>query len=49
VEKELATSTVPSGKKAVMRAKNKLWEMSQCINPEVVYSGIPYLKGREMK
>ena len=34
VEKEFLTSTVPSGLRAVMRARNKLWEMSQCRKPE---------------
>jgi hypothetical protein len=34
VEKELSSSTLPSGKKAVMRARNKLWEINQCMIPE---------------
>jgi hypothetical protein len=49
VENELSLSTLPSGKKAVMRAKNKLCEINQCIIPEETYSGMPYLSGSDMK
>jgi hypothetical protein len=35
VENELALSCCPSGVSAVMRAKNKLCEMSQCMIPDV--------------
>lgn len=49
VENELASSTVPSGKNAVIRARNRLCDTSQCMTPDVAYKGNPYLSGNEMK
>ena len=49
VEKELSESIFPFGKNAVIRARNRLCETNQCMIADVVYSGMSYFKGREMK
>lgn len=41
VENEFLASIVPSGFMAVMRARKRLWEISQCMRPDVAYRGMP--------
>ena len=43
VEIDAVVSSSPSGPKLATRARNKLWETSQCNCADMVVKGIPYL------